>query len=692
MDPFFPDGFNMLNDDLDLSEQTEPQAGASCSTGTGTPTSRPKRLTSDVWQCFQIVQMRLPDGSIGPRAKCKFCPKDYSSSRNGTGHLRRHMLKCMPAHGQVDTTTQTQLQRHPDGSVTTWRYDPEHARNCLALFIAQTDQPINFADNVFFQELITSAFCPQFQPVSRTTTRNDLIRLFGSARDDLNAELHSLNVSVALTSDIWNACSKQDYLCVTGHYLNSDWKLTKRILGFRPMDYAHTAENIFNVILSVLETYEITNRILSITLDNASANTSSIALFVDRNIPQDGGYFFHQRCACHIINLVVQAGLKKVSDRVDRIRDAISWIGSSNPRFQEFRRHCTLNNLRPRRFQTDMPVRWNSTYLMLENCLPYDTTISGFYNMKLAELGRPQSEALTPDDWYVAKVFVEFLKIFYDATVTLSGVYYPTSYEAIHRIVEMSEAINNYRADEHLGIAVVAMEAKLKKYWSTIPLLYALSIVIDPRIKLSGLELFLEVIGTNLEIDYSDQVTDIRNKLFEVFRIYERRFGGIETQPSTELETQSEQTSWAILKRRKKDKSASTSSTQRSGPSSCAELNRYLEAQFDAVEDKKELDLLLFWKSYTHRYPVLSQLARDLLVIPVSTVSSEQAFSTSGRIIEPRRSCLTPDMVEVLTSLRDWEHAKKRLQNQTIDNELIQNFNNLYVDEASGSGSNQFQN
>ena len=227
MDPFFPDGFNMLNDDLDLSEQTEPQAGASCSTGTGTPTSRPKRLTSDVWQCFQIVQMRLPDGSIGPRAKCKFCPKDYSSSRNGTGHLRRHMLKCMPAHGQVDTTTQTQLQRHPDGSVTTWRYDPEHARNCLALFIAQTDQPINFADNVFFQELITSAFCPQFQPVSRTTTRNDLIRLFGSARDDLNAELHSLNVSVALTSDIWNACSKQDYLCVTGHYLNSDWKITK---------------------------------------------------------------------------------------------------------------------------------------------------------------------------------------------------------------------------------------------------------------------------------------------------------------------------------------------------------------------------------------------------------------------------------------------------------------------------------
>ncbi|KAK3204659.1 hypothetical protein Dsin_018705, partial [Dipteronia sinensis] len=71
-------------------------------------------------------------------------------------------------------------------------------------------------------------------------------------------------------------------------------------------------------------TYGITHRILSITLDNASANTRSIALFTERNIPQTGGYFFHQRCACHIINLVVQSGLKEVSDRIERIRDAIS--------------------------------------------------------------------------------------------------------------------------------------------------------------------------------------------------------------------------------------------------------------------------------------------------------------------------------------------------------------------------------
>ncbi|KAK3218934.1 hypothetical protein Dsin_012904 [Dipteronia sinensis] len=298
------------------------------------------------------------------------------------------------------------------------------------------------------------------------------------------------------------------------------------------MDFAHTADNIFAVILSVLETYGITHRILSITLDNASTNNKSIALFTERNIPQAGGYFFHQHCACHIINLLVQSGLKEV---------------------------------------------------------------------------------------------------FYNATVTLSGVYYPTSSQAIHQIVEMSDLLNTYKEDDLLGHAVVAMETKFKKYWSEMPFLYALGVIVDPRIKLAGLEYLLEFIGNKLSIDYFDQITDIRNKLFEVFSIYERRFGGVHTEPSPEPDTQPLSTSWSILKRRQKDKSASSSSsTTRSAASSSTELNRFLEAQFDADKNTENFDLLLWWKTYSYRYPVLSHLARDILVIPVSTVSSEHAFSTSG--------------------------------------------------------------
>ncbi|KAK0591871.1 hypothetical protein LWI29_009532 [Acer saccharum] len=285
----------------------------------------------------------MPNGQLMDRAQCKFCEKHYVTSRGGTGHLRRHMEKCMPAHGQVDTTTQTQLERHPDGSVTTWHYDAMHARESMARYIACTDQPINFGDNPFYEEFIQTAYNPQFKSVSRTTTRNDLIKCFQTQRDELKAELQHLTISIALTSDIWSACSKQDYITVTGHYLDYDWNLQKGILGFCLMDGTHTAKNIFKGIMSVLETFEIQHRVIFITLDNASTDTSSIALFFEKNIPQHGGYFFHQRCACHIINLVVQSGMKVVSDRIDRIRDALAWLCSSNPRLNEFA--CHIINL-----------------------------------------------------------------------------------------------------------------------------------------------------------------------------------------------------------------------------------------------------------------------------------------------------------------------------------------------------------
>ena len=54
---------------------------------------------------------------------------------------------------------------------------------------------------------------------------NDLFKYFQTQRDALKAELHHSTVSIALTSDIWSACSKLDYLTVTGHYLDYDWNL-----------------------------------------------------------------------------------------------------------------------------------------------------------------------------------------------------------------------------------------------------------------------------------------------------------------------------------------------------------------------------------------------------------------------------------------------------------------------------------
>ena len=54
---------------------------------------------------------------------------------------------------------------------------------------------------------------------------------------------------------------------------------------------------------------------------------------------------------------------------------------------------------------------------------------------------------------------------------------------------------------------------------------------------------------------------------------------------------------------------------------------------------------------------MLSKLARDVLVVPVFTVSSESAFSTRGRILDPFRSSLSSLMVQNLVCAQDWLQA-----------------------------------
>ena len=65
-------------------------------------------------------------------------------------------------------------------------------------------------------------------------------------------------------------------------------------------------------------------------------------------------------------------------------------------------------------------------------------------------------------------------------------------------------------------------------------------------------------------------------------------------------------------------------------------------------------DILLWWKDNSNRYKILSMIAKDVLAIPVSTVASESAFSTSGRILDSFRSSLSPKMVEALVCTQNW--------------------------------------
>jgi hypothetical protein len=82
--------------------------------------------------------------------------------------------------------------------------------------------------------------------------------------------------SIAITSDIWSDNAKEDYLNVVSHYINKGWMLEKRIIGLRLIESAHIGVNIVDHIYNVIDDFGCTNKVISITLDNASSNSRAM--------------------------------------------------------------------------------------------------------------------------------------------------------------------------------------------------------------------------------------------------------------------------------------------------------------------------------------------------------------------------------------------------------------------------------
>ncbi|KAF7124122.1 hypothetical protein RHSIM_Rhsim12G0116300 [Rhododendron simsii] len=84
-----------------------------------------------------------------------------------------------------------------------------------------------------------------------------------------------------------------------------------------------------------------------------------------------------------------------------------------------------------------------------------------------------------------------------------------------------------------------------------------------------------------------------------------------------------------------------------------SEVDKYLGDLCDR-RDNPDFDILVWWKNNSNKYPILSKIALDVLAMPVSTVASESAFSTGGRVLDPFRSSLSPSIVETLVCTQNW--------------------------------------
>ena len=171
----------------------------------------------------------------------------------------------------------------------------------------------------------------------------------------------------------------------------------------------------------------------------------------------------------------------------------------------------------------------------------------------------------------------------------------------------------------------------------------AIASVLYPRHKFDTIEFyFSKIFGS----EYDEKVEKIRDILFELLKAYEASKDNSTTKSivsSKEADANLDEEEFLAFRQRRKNVKVTV----------MTELDHYLEDDV-VIDSKTDFDVLVWWKVNGMKFPTLQAIARDILAIPISTVASESAFSMSGKMLTPHRSCLQPNIIEALLCTQSW--------------------------------------
>ena len=217
------------------------------------------------------------------------------------------------------------------------KFSVERLRMALARMIIVDELPFKFVEHGGFINFM-AVLEPRFEVPSQVTVARDCLRLYIREKESLRKVLMA-GQRLCLTTDTWTSIQNFNYLCLNAQYIDVDWVYHKKILNFCLVPY-HKGETIGRVVESCLLQWGI-DHIFTITVDNASSNDVAIEYLRRKAKDRVGSLlvceFLHMRCYAHILNLIVQDGLKDLNESIVKIHNIVRYVKSSLNRFEKFK-------------------------------------------------------------------------------------------------------------------------------------------------------------------------------------------------------------------------------------------------------------------------------------------------------------------------------------------------------------------
>jgi len=657
----------MQGNELVVAEETTPRTG-----------TRRRRKKSLVWEHFTIEEV----AGGATRACCNLCKQTFAYSSGskiaGTSHLKRHITlgSCpkiknqeqrlaLPSAGGTDndgegTVERRTKRRYRYTGYANAAFDQDRSCSYLAKMIIQHDYPLHIVQQPAFSTFIES-LQPRFKIVDVDTMEGEVYSVYQKEKENLLQAFSTMPGRISLTIGLWTTSQTLGYVSLAGQFIDSEWKVHRRMLSFMMVSSPHSENALSEAISMTLSDWNMKDKLFTITLDNECSShdiySANLRDYLsNKNNLMLKGQLFVVRCYAHILNAIAQDVIASIHGVIYNIRESIKFIKASSAREEKFAEIALqLEIPSTKTLCLDVTTQWNTTYLMLLAALDYKQAFT-----TLETCVDNYNEAPSGEDWKKVEAACTYLKLLYDSAHSIMASTNPTSNLFFHEAWKLQLELSNGTGHEDPIFSSIAkdMHEKFDKYWKDCSLVLAIAVVMDPRFKMKLVEFSYSKIYGAEAAKYVKVVDDAVHELYKEYvaqplpltPAYAEQ-GEANNGPANANNSQGAPASTGdgLL-----DFDMYLSEIQSSQPSK-SELEQYLDESL--TPRMQEFDILNWWKLNTVKFPTLSKMARDILAIPMSMVSSGNTIFTAGtgsHMLDDYRSSLRPEIVEALFCAKDW--------------------------------------
>ncbi|XP_038975353.1 zinc finger BED domain-containing protein RICESLEEPER 2-like [Phoenix dactylifera] len=174
-----------------------------------------------------------------------------------------------------------------------------------------------------------------------TSGRQLRISIYQKEKQSLMQVFGTMPGRVSLTIGLWTTSQTLGYVCLTGQFIDSDWRLHRRMLNFMMVSSPHSENALSEAIGVSLSDWSMKSKLFTITLDN---NCSSHDIYSanlrdhlsNKNTLMLKGQLFVVRCYAHILNVVAQDVIASIHGIIYNIRESVKFIKASPAREENF--------------------------------------------------------------------------------------------------------------------------------------------------------------------------------------------------------------------------------------------------------------------------------------------------------------------------------------------------------------------